>query len=86
MAVDTADARISDNCFALRGQSPNLIADEFLQIGFTPDEEFPADTRELMRPAFRHVEGELPDKLFAHEFDFDFCAHGFPFIKMRPSQ
>jgi hypothetical protein len=70
----------SDNGFALRRQSPNFTADEFLQMSFALDEEFPAHPRELVRPDFRHFQRECPDMLFAHEFDFDFGAHKFPFV------
>ena len=70
----------SDNGFAFRRQSPDFVADEFLQVCFAPDEEFPADSGELMCPAFGHFQREHPDALFAHEFDFDFRAHDFPFV------
>ena len=67
----------SDNGFALRRQSPDFTTNEFFQIRFAFDEEFPADPRELVRPGFRHFHGKFPDELFAHEFDLYSRAHVF---------
>jgi hypothetical protein len=74
----------SDNGFAFGRQSPNFVADKFLQMGFAPGEEFPADPSEFVRSVLRHFQRERPDVFFAHNFDFDSRAHGFPFVTGKP--
>jgi hypothetical protein len=54
-----------ENRPALGGQTMNVVFDELLHVGLAFDEKLPANARELVRPAFRHIEGELPDVLFA---------------------
>src|SRR3974377_651880 len=40
-------------------QSVHRSANELLQVRFALDEEFTADSRELVRPVFCHLQGEL---------------------------
>jgi len=58
----------------------DVVPDELAQVDFALHMEVATHPRELVRPAFRHFQRECPNMLFAHEFDFDFGAHDFPFV------
>jgi hypothetical protein len=64
-----------ENRPALGRQAMNVVANEFLHVGLAFDEERPANAREFVRPALRHIQSELPDVLFADQFDRN-LAHG----------
>jgi len=41
---------ISEDCFAFVRQLADVVADEFLEIGFAADKEGSTNTREFVRP------------------------------------
>ncbi len=65
----------SEDGFALGRQLADVVANEFLEVGFATDEEGTTNASELMSPLSGHVQGELLDVLPADKLDLEFVAH-----------